>query len=159
MTPKQREALRFIRDHIRSTGLSPSFDEMAMGLQVKSKSAVARLVDGLEQRGLITRAFGKTRTIHPTARGLALLDGTSVASTTGASFLEQRVALLEELLAGYRAAEIMKDGQTRPWHSGWNITALNRAHEAACDALGLPHGYPKSRADAVALLMEAGNVG
>jgi SOS-response transcriptional repressor LexA len=45
----------------------PSFDEIAAGIGLKSKSGVHRLVCGLEQRGVIRRLRGKRRAIEFTA--------------------------------------------------------------------------------------------
>ena len=43
LTKKQRDLLLFINDYIQKTGLSPSFEEMKTGLDLKSKSGIHRL--------------------------------------------------------------------------------------------------------------------
>lgn len=65
LTPKQRKLLDFIagyqRDH---RGDSPSFAEMAAGIGVATKSAVHRLLEGMEERGAIVRDRRRARAIR-----------------------------------------------------------------------------------------------
>ena len=51
LTKKQRNLLIFINKKIRSTGISPSYDEMKDSLNLKSKSGIHRLISALEERG------------------------------------------------------------------------------------------------------------
>ena len=55
LTRKQHELLVFIHQHLKQTGVSPSFDEMKEAVQLKSKSGIHRLITGLEERGFIRR--------------------------------------------------------------------------------------------------------
>ena len=48
LTKKQRNLLIFINNKIRSTGVSPSYDEMKNSLNLKSKSGIHRLISALE---------------------------------------------------------------------------------------------------------------
>lgn len=65
MTPQQKQLLNFIVDYQRdSGGVSPSFEEMAEALVLKSKSGIHRLLSGLEQRGHIARRRMIARTIE-----------------------------------------------------------------------------------------------
>lgn len=65
LTPKQRRLLDFIADHQRShRGDSPSFDEMAAGIGVATKSAIHRLLEALEERGTIVRDRRRARAIR-----------------------------------------------------------------------------------------------
>lgn len=62
MTPRQRDALVFIRDYIDAhAGVGPTFLEIQEALGLASKSSVARLVEGLEEGGHIVRGKDKTR--------------------------------------------------------------------------------------------------
>lgn len=55
MTPKQKQALDFIKAYItESGGISPSFEEMKDALGLKSKSGVARLVASLKEIGAVS---------------------------------------------------------------------------------------------------------
>ena len=51
LTRKQHELLIFIDRHLRTTGFSPSFEEMKDALKLKSKSGIHRLITALEERG------------------------------------------------------------------------------------------------------------
>ncbi|MEZ0259975.1 MAG: LexA family protein, partial [Alphaproteobacteria bacterium] len=55
LTKKQRDLLIFINDYIQKTGLSPSFEEMKTGLDLKSKSGIHRLINALVERGFLER--------------------------------------------------------------------------------------------------------
>lgn len=58
MTPREKQALDFIKAHSREHGYPPSYDEIADHLGVKSKSGVNRIVVSLEDQGRIRRNNG-----------------------------------------------------------------------------------------------------
>ena len=64
LTKKQRNLLVFINKKIRSTGISPSYDEMKNSLNLKSKSGIHRLISALEERGFIKRLPHKARALQ-----------------------------------------------------------------------------------------------
>jgi len=64
LTKKQRNLLLFINKKIRSTGVSPSYEEMKMSLNLKSKSGIHRLISALEERGFIKRLAHKARALE-----------------------------------------------------------------------------------------------
>lgn len=64
LTRKQHELLFFIDQHLRETGVSPSFDEMKDALGLKSKSGIHRLISGLEERGFIRRLAHRARALE-----------------------------------------------------------------------------------------------
>ena len=49
LTKKQKNLLIFINKKIRSTGISPSYEEMKNSLNLKSKSGIHRLISALEE--------------------------------------------------------------------------------------------------------------
>jgi repressor LexA len=63
ITSRQKQLLQFIIKQIREYNLPPSISEMAVYLKVKSKNAVAKLLDALEYRGFI-KTSGKARGIE-----------------------------------------------------------------------------------------------
>lgn len=65
LTPRQSEALAFIRAYIAERKVSPTYQEIADALNISSKGGVARLVDALEQRGHIVRLKGGIRSLAP----------------------------------------------------------------------------------------------
>ncbi|MDD9900871.1 MAG: transcriptional repressor LexA [Alphaproteobacteria bacterium] len=64
LTKKQRDLLVFINDYIQETGLSPSFEEMKQGLDLKSKSGIHRLINALVERGFLERLPNKARALE-----------------------------------------------------------------------------------------------
>lgn len=64
LTRKQHELLMFINEHLQATGFSPSFDEMKVGLALKSKSGIHRLISALEERGFIRRRAHRARALE-----------------------------------------------------------------------------------------------
>lgn len=65
MTPRQSKCLAFIRTYVAEhEGESPSYDEIAAGLHLRSKSGVWRMIEALEARGFIRRMPGHARAIE-----------------------------------------------------------------------------------------------
>nr|WP_256476292.1 transcriptional repressor LexA [Siccirubricoccus soli] len=64
MTRKQHELLIFIDKHLRTTGFSPSFEEMKDALKLKSKSGIHRLITALEERGFLKRRAHRARALE-----------------------------------------------------------------------------------------------
>ena len=80
LTRKQHELLTFIDKHLKETGVSPSFEEMKDGLNLRSKSGIHRLITALEERGFLKRHHHRARAldvvrmpenVQPTARKTA----------------------------------------------------------------------------------------
>lgn len=64
LTKKQRDLLLFIHEYTGKTGLSPSFEEMKEGLDLKSKSGIHRLINALVERGFLQRLPNKARALE-----------------------------------------------------------------------------------------------
>ena len=64
LTKKQKNLLLFINKKLRSTGVSPSYEEMKESLNLKSKSGIHRLISALEERGFIKRVAHKARALE-----------------------------------------------------------------------------------------------
>ena len=64
LTKKQKNLLLFINKKLRSTGISPSYEEMKLSLNLKSKSGIHRLISALEERGFIRRLPHKARALE-----------------------------------------------------------------------------------------------
>ena len=64
LTKKQKNLLLFINKKIRSTGVSPSYEEMKNALNLKSKSGIHRLISALQERGFIKRLAHKARALE-----------------------------------------------------------------------------------------------
>ena len=64
LTKKQKNLLMFINKKLRSSGVSPSYEEMKQALNLKSKSGIHRLISALEERGFIRRLAHKARALE-----------------------------------------------------------------------------------------------
>lgn len=64
LTPRQMELLTFITEYVRRNKVPPSFDEMREALELRSKSGIHRLIQGLEERGFIRRLPYRARAIE-----------------------------------------------------------------------------------------------
>lgn len=85
LTHKQALLLDFIAFYQRENGgVSPSFEQMAEAVDLKSKSGVARLMDALEERGRIVRPP------YRRARAIEIVQSTDLAGIP-------TVALIAEL--------------------------------------------------------------
>jgi repressor LexA len=64
LTKKQKNLLVFINEKLKRTGISPSYEEMRVSLNLKSKSGIHRLISALEERGFIKRLPHKARALE-----------------------------------------------------------------------------------------------
>ncbi len=64
LTSKQHELLLLIDNRLKTSGISPSFDEMKEALGLKSKSGVHRLITALVERGFIRRLPNRARALE-----------------------------------------------------------------------------------------------
>ncbi len=88
ITDRQKQLLKFIVKQIRDHNLPPSMSEMAEYLEVKSKNAVSKLIDGLVDGGYIETS-GK-------ARGITVLNSLTESLDKGMI----RVPLIGSVQAG-----------------------------------------------------------
>ncbi len=88
ITDRQKQLLQFIVQQIRDYNLPPSISEMAEHLEVKSKNAIAKLLNSLEEGGYIETS-GK-------ARGITVLNSLSDSLQKGLI----RVPLVGSVQAG-----------------------------------------------------------
>ena len=64
LTKKQKNLLLFINKKLRTSGVSPSYEEMKDSLNLKSKSGIHRLISALEERGFIKKLAHKARALE-----------------------------------------------------------------------------------------------
>ena len=55
LTARQAELLSYIADGIRTTGRSPTYDQLTEAMNIRSRSNIHRLVTELEERGYVAR--------------------------------------------------------------------------------------------------------
>ncbi len=91
LTRKQHELLSFIDRHLKTTGFSPSFEEMKEALNLRSKSGIHRLISALEERGFLGRRHHRARALEvlrlpdDLAARAAAIEAAPVASPAGFS--------------------------------------------------------------------------
>ncbi len=64
LTRKQLDLLMFIHERLKESGVPPSFEEMKVALDLKSKSGIHRLITALEERGFIRRLPHRARALE-----------------------------------------------------------------------------------------------
>ena len=64
MLTKTKKLINIINKKIRSSGISPSYEEMKNSLNLKSKSGIHRLISALEERGFVKRLAHKARALE-----------------------------------------------------------------------------------------------
>lgn len=105
LTRKQHELLVFIDRQLRTSGFSPSFDEMKDALQLKSKSGVHRLVLALEERGFLRRRQHRARALEVIRMPMESGSGAPPARTDPLAFAPNVIrGDFSQRLPGVRAA-------------------------------------------------------
>ena len=63
ITRRQKEVLDFIATFVQRNGYSPSFEEIARGLELKSLATVHKHITNLQNKGLLARAHNRSRSL------------------------------------------------------------------------------------------------
>jgi repressor LexA len=63
VTRRQKEVLDFISGFVQRNGYSPSFEEIARGLNLKSLATVHKHITNLQKKGMLQRAHNRSRSI------------------------------------------------------------------------------------------------
>src|SRR5580700_481039 len=63
ITRRQKEVLDFISGFVQRNGYSPSFEEIARGLDLRSLATVHKHITNLQSKGLLARAHNRSRPI------------------------------------------------------------------------------------------------
>ena len=63
ITKRQRQIYDFISDFVQKNGYSPSFEEIREGMQLNSLATVHKHISNLENKGLLTRDYNRSRSI------------------------------------------------------------------------------------------------
>ncbi len=64
LTRRQKEVVDFISDFVEQNGYSPSYEELARGLNLASVATVHKHIEALESRGYLRRSFNQSRSIE-----------------------------------------------------------------------------------------------
>jgi repressor LexA len=127
LTRQQAAVLDLIRTGLERDGYAPSYEEMMRALNLRSKSGIFRLVQGLEERGFVRRGGGHCRNLvvvaqppghprpppppPPLAEDMRLITGALLAAWRDAVArgLRGDDPLREELAEAFRAARRLED--------------------------------------------------
>ena len=107
LTAQMQKLLIFIHDRVSKGGVSPSFEEMKIALNLKSKSGIHRLIEALEERGYIERLANRARAleIKKLPEGLDLVvQETPVTNSSKTNFIDSVSEMLTIPLLGKIAA-------------------------------------------------------
>jgi repressor LexA len=63
VTRRQKEVLDFLESFVTRNGYSPSFEEIARGMGLKSLATVHKHISNLEQKGMLDRVHNRSRSI------------------------------------------------------------------------------------------------
>src|ERR1700677_1653872 len=69
VTRRQKEVLDFLESFVVRNGYSPSFEEIARGLDLKSLATVHKHITNLEKKGLLDRVHNRSRSIDVVPAG------------------------------------------------------------------------------------------
>jgi len=69
VTRRQKEVLDFLESFVGRNGYSPSFEEIARGLDLKSLATVHKHITNLEKKGLLDRVHNRSRSIDVVPAG------------------------------------------------------------------------------------------
>ncbi len=64
LTKRQKDVLDFIADFVEENGYSPSYEELAHGLNLASLATVHKHIQALESRNYLRRLFNQSRSIE-----------------------------------------------------------------------------------------------
>jgi repressor LexA len=67
LTRRQKQVLDYLMEFIDRQGYSPSFEEIAEGLDLSSLSTVHKHLDTLERKGFIRRGYNRSRSVEVVA--------------------------------------------------------------------------------------------
>ncbi len=70
LTKRQKDVLDFIAGFVEEHGYSPSYEELARGLQLASVATVHKHIQALESRGYLRRGFNQSRSLEISAKYL-----------------------------------------------------------------------------------------
>jgi repressor LexA len=70
LTKRQKEVLDFIQNFVTEHGYSPSYEELATGLNLASLATVHKHVSTLESKDYLRRSYNQSRSLEVTSRYL-----------------------------------------------------------------------------------------
>jgi repressor LexA len=119
LTAKQKELLLLIQARLQETGVPPSFDEMKLALDLKSKSGIHRLITALEERGFIRRLPHRARALEilkmPEASAGPVATNQPPPASNGSGFSDVQ----QQRLSGFQPSIIEGGGKKSAMQPGY----------------------------------------
>ncbi|WP_375606879.1 MULTISPECIES: transcriptional repressor LexA [unclassified Bartonella] len=137
LTCKQYELLLFIHNHIKETGVSPSFEEMKNALELSSKSGIHKLIIALEQRGFIRRLPNRARAMEVIRLPEKITFNLSLARKISPSMIEKNKREISKNLSNFEVEE--KKNTTIPIMGRISASVPASAILQQTSTLSLPH--------------------
>ncbi|WP_375609539.1 MULTISPECIES: transcriptional repressor LexA [unclassified Bartonella] len=137
LTCKQYELLLFIHNHIKETGVSPSFEEMKNALELSSKSGIHKLIIALEQRGFIRRLPNRARAMEVIRLPEKITFNLSLARKISPSMIEKNKRKISKNLSNFEVEE--KKNTTIPIMGRISASVPASAILQQTSTLSLPH--------------------
>jgi SOS-response transcriptional repressor LexA len=98
-THRQRDQVGLIRCHKATHRVPPSFEDVADGMVLASTSGVTRLIDGLEERGVVRRLPAAARSMERVANDAIRVTFSSGERAAIASRAKARGMTVEQFVA------------------------------------------------------------
>ena len=95
LTRRQKQALDCIADFVRENGYSPSYEEIATGMDLASLATVHKHISALESKGYLKRSFNQSRSLELSPKYLQEVERIQAASPA-----RHRVPLAGRIAAG-----------------------------------------------------------
>lgn len=115
LTKRQKEVMEFITGFVRDNGYSPSYEEMAAGLQLASVATVHKHVSSLEAKQYLNRAYNQSRSLQVTNRYLQeqrRMEPVTIGSRNSAGGMTE-VPLLGRIAAGMPIESVATEASLR----------------------------------------------
>lgn len=100
LTRRQKEVLDFIASFVRENGYSPSYDEIARGLNLASLATVHKHIQALETKHYLKRGFNQSRSIEIGTRYFDDQQMYAKSPKIGAAVMPPSVPLVGRIAAG-----------------------------------------------------------
>jgi repressor LexA len=141
LTKRQKQVLDFIANFIGDNGYSPSYEEIAHGLELASLATVHKHISALETKNYIKRGFNRSRSLelgpkfaqeHRRPRDLEVPLLGRIAAGKPVEAVEQRATLSFADFAGHRdtyALEVRGDSMIEDHICDGDMILLERTAE------------------------------
>ncbi|WP_175869474.1 transcriptional repressor LexA [Bartonella gabonensis] len=139
LTCKQYELLLFIHNHIKETGVPPSFEEMKIALELSSKSGIHKLIIALEQRGFIRRLPNRARAVEVIRLPEKITFNLSLARKISPSMIEKNRGKISKNFANLGKFEEEEKNITIPIMGRISASVPASAILQQISTLSLPH--------------------